>query len=119
MAGRGVRVEYALKSRGRAVELNEIGACENARARIAGCGADDTRAFVASHFNIDFVFAERGDRGVQERELVFGGHPGDFAKDVRERAICGMPRAGETAGVAELGPQLAASRDERIKEHMQ
>jgi hypothetical protein len=119
LAGRGAGVEGASERGRSAVELREIVAGENSRIGIAGGGADDARPFVASHFNVNFALIERGYRGVEERELVFGGHAGNFAEDVRERAIGRMARAREAGGVVELGPQKAASRHECVKVHMQ
>jgi hypothetical protein len=119
LAGRGVSVEGVAERFVNAVVLREIVASKHTRARISARGADETRPFVASDFNVHFVLAECADRGVEEREFVLGGHPGDLLEDVRERAITGMPRLRETAGVGELGPQLAASRDEGVKVHSQ
>jgi len=79
----------------------------------------DARPFVASDFNVHFVLAECADCGVQKREFVLGGHPGNFFEDVRERAITWMARLREARGVGELRPQLAASRDEGVKVHSQ
>ena len=118
LAGRGVRVEGAAERVGGAVELREIVACEDACERIRGCGADQARAFVASYFDVNFVAGERGDGAIEESELVLGGHPGDFAEDVRERAIGGMSRAGELARVGKLGPLRTASLEESVKLHV-
>jgi hypothetical protein len=117
LAGRGVRVERAPERVGGAVELREIVACENARVRVGGRGANEAGAFVASHFDVNFALIKRGDGAIEEPELVLGGHPGNFAEDVRERAIGGMRRAGEAAGVAELGPLRTASLEESVKVH--
>ena len=118
LAGRGVRVEGAAECVGGAVELREIVACENARMRVRGCGADEARPFVASDFDVNFSRVERGDGAIEEAELVLGGHPGDFAEDVRERAVGGMGRAGEAARVGKLGPLHAASLEEGVKVHV-
>ena len=84
LAALGTGVEGFAERFADAVELREIIASENPHARISGGGADEARAFVASDFNVNFVLAECGDRGVQEREFVLGGHPRDFFEDVRE-----------------------------------
>lgn len=118
LAGRSVRVERAAKRVGSAVKLREIVACENARVRIGGRGANEAGAFVASHFDVNFALIKRGDGAIEEPELVLGGHPGNFAEDVRERAIGGMRRAGEAAGVVELGPLRTASLEESVKVHL-
>src|SRR5208282_2048700 len=118
LAGRGVRVERAAESVGGAVELREIVACEDARVRVGGRGADEAGASVASHFDVNFALVERGDGAVEEPQLVFGGHPGNFAEDARERAVGGMARTGEAAGVVELGPLRTASREKSVKVHL-
>jgi hypothetical protein len=118
LAGRGVSVEGAAKSVGGAVELREIVAGEDARVRIRGGGADQARPFVASYFDVNFVAIERGDGAIQEAELVFGGHPGDLAEDVRERAVGRMSCAGELARVGKLGPLRTASLEETRKPHL-
>ena len=117
LAGRGVRVERAAERVGGAVELREIVAREDARVRVGGRGANEAGAFVASHFDVNFALLERGDGAIEEPELVLGGHPGNFAEDVRERAIGGMARTGEAAGVVELGPLRTASREKSVKVH--
>ena len=117
LGGRGVSVERAAEGVGGAVELREIVASENARIVVRGGGAYQAGPFVASHFDVNFALIERGDGAVEESELVFGGHPGDLAEDVRERAVGGMSRAGEARGVGELGPLPAASLEESVKLH--
>jgi len=117
LAGRGVRVQRAAESVGGAVELREIVACEDARARVGGRGANEAGAFVASHFDVNFALIERGDGAIEEPQLVLGGHAGNLAEDVRERAIGGMRRAGEAAGVVELGPLRTASLEKSVKAH--
>jgi hypothetical protein len=117
LAGRGVRVEGAAEGVGGAVELREIVACEDARMWVLGCGADQARPFVASDFDVDFSSVERCDRAIEEAELVLGRHPGDFAEDVRERAVRGVDRAGEAARVGKLRPLHAASLEKSVKLH--
>ena len=118
LAGARVRVEGAAECVGRTVELREIIACEDACARVGGRGADEARTFVASYFDVNFAGVERGDGAIEEAQLVLSRHPGDLVEDVRERAIGGMRRAGESARVGKLGPLRAASLEERIKLHV-
>ncbi len=117
LAGRGVRVEGAAERVGGAVELREIVACEDARLRVGGRGADQARTFVASHFDVNFARLERGDGAIEEPQFVLGGHPGNFGEYMRERAIGGMGRAGEAARVGKLGPLRTASLEESIEVH--
>ena len=117
LAGRGVRVKRAAERVGGAVELREIVACEDARVRIGGGCANQAGAFVASHFDVNFALIERGDGAIEEPELILGGHSGNFAEDMRERAIGGMARTSEAAGVVKLGPLRTASLEESVKVH--
>ena len=101
-----------------AVELRKIIARENLRGGISARRADDARALVASHLDVDLAGREMRDREVEQQQLVLGRHPGNFGEHLGDAPIL---RDDATASsflrLIEVGPVAAAIRDEGVEVH--
>ena len=110
-----VTIEVGLQDFRGAVELGKIVACENLRARISARRADDARALVASHLDVNFAGRQMRHREVEQQQLVLGRHAGNFGENVGDAAILWLTRGLELPGVIEVGPVAAAVRDEGVE----
>ncbi len=77
-----------------AFELRKIIARENFRGAIAARGADDARALITSHLDVNLLGREVRDREVEHQELVLGRHPRHLDEDIGKATIARMTRLG-------------------------